>query len=128
MEKFEYNNIIPALRTLFPVFMNDEELNGICSDVPGLYLTFLIGYTNENWNDSITQKHLAALMNNMVCSADADVRNTFADFALDFYLHFKEHKTDIGHFMNILLLPQTKHFILDAADYWYRANNEYEEK
>ena len=128
MEKFEYNNIIPAVKNLFPAFMNDEGLNGLCSDVPGLYLTFLIGYTCENWNAPTTQEHLAALMNNMACSADADVRNTFLDFALDFYLHFKEHKTDHAYFMNSLLLPQTKHIILDAADYWYRANNEREGK
>lgn len=122
MEKFEYNDIIPMLRNLFPDFMNDEELNVLCSDVAGLYLTFLIGYTNENWNKTTTQKHLATLMNYMAGSTDADVRNTFLDFALDFYLHFQEHITDHTYFMNNLLLPGTKHLILDAVDYWNRMN------
>ncbi|MGV3657704.1 MAG: hypothetical protein ACO1NX_07105 [Chitinophagaceae bacterium] len=125
MEKFEYKDIIPMLRNLFPEFMNDEELNGLCSDVPGLYLTFLIGYAGNNWNNSNTQIQLAQLMNQMAVSTDTNVRDTFLDFALDFYLHFEEVKIATDHFMNSLLLPQTKHIVLDAADYWYRANKDY---
>jgi len=122
METLQYNNIIPTLKKLFPHFMDDDELHALCTDVPGLYLTFLIRYTNENWNDLTTQENLATLMNSMVLSTDNDVRETFFDFALDYYLHFKENKTANDVFMNQLLLPQTKHIILDAADYWYRAN------
>ena len=125
MEKFEYDDIIPALRNLFPAFMKDKELNGLCSDVPGLYLTFLIGYAGKNWNDANIQIHLAQLMNPMAASTDTDVRNTFLDFALDFYLQFQENKIDKDRFMNHLLLPQTEHLIIDAADYWYRSNADY---
>ena len=128
MEGFEYKNIIPTLRCLFPAYMKEEEMNGFCSDEPGLYLTFLISYVGKGWNDLNTQSKLAELMNKMIGSNDADVRNTFTDFALDFYLHFEEHKLDNAQFMNKLLLPQTKHFIRDAANYWYRANNEYIER
>jgi hypothetical protein len=123
MKEVRYNNIISELKALFPEFTNDAELRNAADDEPGLYLTFLISYVSERWNDRSIQDRLAKFMDNMAKSQDAAVKNTFSDFALDFYLHFGEHKMDIRSFMTNMLLPETRNFVQNCADYWYKANN-----
>jgi hypothetical protein len=122
MKEFRFNNIITELEKYFPKFTNDLKLKNLSDDEPGIFLTFLIPFVSERWNDMSIQEHLAMLMNDMSNSKDAAVKNTFSDFALDFYLHFEEHKINIQPFMINKLLPETRIFIQDCSDYWYKAN------
>ena len=121
MRSLRYDTIIPALDKIFPDFANDYNLGNLTEGIPGVHLGFFISYAREHWNDPNLQALLADFASILSQSNEEATKVTFQDFALDFQLHFREHKINIESFLN-QLLPEAKASFQSALNFWLTAN------
>jgi len=117
MQGLVYDNIIPEIESLFPEFANDIELKELAAGLPAIYLSFLISYAYNNWDDLSIWSRLATLMNELAQSKNENTKIVFLDFAVDFYRRFEEHRVNVDSFLNSLL-PKTKEFIEYRIEFW----------
>jgi hypothetical protein len=112
------------MERIFPDFAGDPELIKLTEDLPGVYLSFFISYAKENWNDQFFQARLIQFLENLHKSEDETTKTIFLDFALDFQLHFEEHKISIDSFLQKLSIKAKSEFV-DAVYFWKIAMKNY---